>query len=56
MHHSSPAPDSSGQADPQHERKQGASDDKHEKGARGVVLKEEIVGGRIDKIKGERRQ
>ena len=42
-----PTPDSSGQADPQYERKQGASDDKHGKEARGVVLKEEIVGGRI---------
>ena len=52
VHHSSPAPDSSGQADPQHNKRQNTSDAKQEKGARGVVLKEEIIGGRIDKIKG----
>ncbi len=55
VHHSSPALDSSGQADHQHKRKQNTSDAKHEKGARGVVLKEEIIGGRINKIQGEMR-
>ncbi|MBE7445935.1 MAG: SBBP repeat-containing protein [Planctomycetia bacterium] len=53
MHPISPVPDSSGQAGPQHGRKQGASEAKQEKEARGVVLKEEIVGGRINKIQGE---
>ncbi len=55
MHHSLPAPDSSGQTDPQHNKKQDTSVAQHEKGAKGVVLKEEIVGGRIDMIKGEKK-
>ena len=60
MHHHSPANSQSvkagGQNDTkQDDGKQGHSEDKHRQGARGVVLKEEIVDGWIDKIKGEKK-
>ncbi|MCF6154499.1 MAG: hypothetical protein E3K36_04440 [Candidatus Brocadia sp.] len=55
VHHYSPRPDSSEQTDPLHKRKQGTAEAKHEKGGKGVVLKEEIIGGSIDTIKGEKK-
>ncbi|WKZ20699.1 MAG: SBBP repeat-containing protein [Candidatus Brocadiaceae baterium WH-1] len=45
LKHSSPAPGT------QRNKRQSNSEDNYEKRARGVVLKEIIVGGRIDKIK-----